>query len=371
MTSENSISTPLHGPLHTQHEALGAKFGEFGGWLMPLEYTGVKAEHRAVREAVGIFDVSHLGKATVSGEGARDFVNSCLTNDLGKITSGQAQYTLCCDESSGGVVDDLIVYVRSDDEVFLIPNASNTDTVIDRFRDVAPDTISITNQHQDFAVLAVQGPLSDDVLVDLGLPADHDYMTFVGVTWRGVPLVVCRTGYTGERGYELVVPRDDASFVWSEILKVIRGRGGLPCGLGARDTLRLEMGYPLHGQELTMNSTPLSGGAAWAVSWSKPQFWGKPELTRLKEAGTTPKLVGLIAQGRGVIRSRCAVFLDDTEVGSTTSGTMSPTLGVSIGLAHVDRAIDLGTRVEVDVRGRRIQCDVVRPPFVQTSVRSD
>jgi aminomethyltransferase len=218
-------------PLHERHVALGAKFAAFGGWEMPLEYAGggVIKEHTAVREASGVFDVSHLGKARVRGNGASDFVNNCLTNDLGRIGPGQAQYTLCCADD-GGVVDDLIAYVISDDEVFLIPNAANTASVVRLLEAAAPAGITVTGEHTDWAVLAVQGPQSAEVLTKLGFPVEHDYMSF---SVAG-DLIVCRTGYTGEQGYELVVPWDRAGEVWDQLVSA----GVRPCGLGARDTLR-------------------------------------------------------------------------------------------------------------------------------------
>src|SRR3954452_10243985 len=193
-------------PLFDRHNELGAKLADFGGWEMPIEYPGsggVLKEHAAVRDAVGVFDVSHLGKATVRGPGARAFVNACLSNDLDRIAPGQAQYTLCCDES-GGVVDDLIAYLVSDDEVFLVPNAANTSEVVRRLAAAAPAGIEVTGQHQDFAVLAVQGPRSADVLARLGLPAGQDYMAYADAEWDGHEVRICRTGYTGEHGYELI-----------------------------------------------------------------------------------------------------------------------------------------------------------------------
>ncbi|MDX6280030.1 MAG: aminomethyltransferase, partial [Kribbellaceae bacterium] len=190
-------SQPLKkSPLHERHVALGAKFAEFGGWEMPLEYSGVVAEHTAVRTSVGVFDVSHLGKATVKGPGAAAYVNACLTNDLGKITPGQAQYTLCCAED-GGVVDDLIAYLHADDDVFLIPNAANTAEVVRRLAVLAPEGVVVTNTHDDYAILAVQGTDSDEVVKAIGLPTGHDYMSFAVADFSGTPVVVCRTGYTG------------------------------------------------------------------------------------------------------------------------------------------------------------------------------
>ena len=279
----------LHSPLHDRHVALGAKMADFGGWSMPIEYPGggVVAEHTAVRERVGIFDVSHLGKARVSGPGAADFVNACLTNDLRRIGPGQAQYTMCCTEP-GGVVDDLIQYLRSDEDVFLIPNAANTARVVEMLADAAPEGVVVENLHDRYGVIAVQGPRSDEVLRGLGFPVDHDYMSFVETEWEGLPVIVCRTGYTGERGYEIVPAWDVAGSVWDALAAAVAREGGLPCGLGARDTLRTEMGYPLHGNDLSLDITPVMAGAAWAVGWDKPQFWGRrrspPSVRRRRAA---------------------------------------------------------------------------------------
>ena len=358
----------LQSPLHDRHDALGAKFAEFSGWLMPLEYDGVLKEHAAVRDGVGVFDVSHLGKALVRGQGAAGFVNSCLTNDLGRIHPGKAQYTLCCD-ADGGVIDDIIAYLRSDDEVFLIPNAANNTEVVARLAAAAPEGIEVVNQHRDYAVLAVQGTRSDDVLSALGLPVGHEYMSYATGSLAGAEFSVCRTGYTGERGYELVVPSNAAGAVWDELFRVGEQWGLTACGLGARDTLRTEMGYALHGHELSPSISPVMGGVSWAVGWSKPDFWGKAELAAQRASGDVRHLVGLKAQGRGIPRPEMSVLSDGNVVGEITSGTFSPTLRTGIGLALVDPAIQPGDEVVVDVRGRSETFDVVRPPFVQPSTK--
>ncbi|MEV6301081.1 glycine cleavage system aminomethyltransferase GcvT [Actinoplanes sp. NPDC051861] len=358
----------LRSPLHDRHVALGAKFASFGGWDMPLEYAGggVLKEHAAVREAAGIFDVSHLGKARVRGAGAADFVNSCLTNDLGRIAPGRAQYTLCCD-SSGGVVDDLIAYLYGDDHVFLIPNAANTAEVVRRLTEAAPAGITVADEHRSHAVLAVQGPGSAEILGKLGLPTAHDYMSFDAATLSGTDLVVCRTGYTGEHGYELVVGWDGAGAVWDAIIEA----GVRPCGLGARDTLRTEMGYPLHGQELTLDISPVQARSGWAVGWGKPAFWGRDALVAEKAAGPRRTLRGLELTGRGIPRGHMNVYAKSTLIGETTSGTFSPTKKVGIALALIDTAAGIadGDLVELDIRGKRVEARVVKPPFVTPSVR--
>jgi aminomethyltransferase len=368
-TATSGTASPLFSPLHDRHVALGAKMADFGGWDMPIEYPagGVVAEHTAVRERVGVFDVSHLGKASVTGPGAADFVNTCLSNDLRRIQPGSAQYTLCCDPS-GGVVDDLIAYLKSDDEVFLIPNAANTAEVVRRLREAAPEGITVTDLHRDYGVIAVQGTKSDEVLEALGLPTGHDYMSFVEADWHGSPVIVCRTGYTGERGYELVPRWDDTPALWDALLEAAQPFGGMPCGLGARDTLRTEMGYPLHGQDLSLDISPEQARAGWAVGWKKDEFWGKDALVAEK-AAPTRLMRGLLVTGRGIPRAHCAVTRDGESVGEVTSGTFSPTLKQGIALALLAPGVADGETVSIDVRGRGVEATVVKPPFVQVQVR--
>jgi aminomethyltransferase len=363
------VTPPARTPLHDRHQSLGARFAKFSGWEMPLQFSGVVDEHTAVRERVGIFDVSHLGKATVSGSGTRAFVDSCLTNALDKIVPGKAQYTLCCDDPTGGVVDDLIAYLRSDEDLLLIPNAANCAEVVRRLTDAAPAGIAVRNEHNRHAILAVQGPRSDETLAVIELPTGHDYMAFDTATWREVPVIVCRTGYTGERGYELVVPWDGAGPVWDALLAAGEPYGILPCGLGARDTLRTEMGYPLHGQDLSLDITPVQAGAAWAVGWEKPAFWGRAALVAERAAGPSRRLRGIGAVGRGIPRPGMVVTVDGERVGTVTSGTFSPTLRKGIGLALLRPEIAFGNSVSVDVRGRLEQFEVVKVPFVQPSTR--
>lgn len=357
-------------PLHDRHLSLGAKVADFGGWAMPIEYPGggVLREHAAVREAVGVFDVSHLGKASVRGPGAAGFVNATLTNDLARIQPGRAQYTLCCDES-GGVVDDLIAYLRGDDDVFLVPNAANTAEVVRRMAAASPDGVSVVNRHEEFGVLAVQGPRSAELLAALELPTGQPYMSFVDAQWQGAPVVVCRTGYTGELGFELLPLWAHAQALWDALLATGEPLGLLPCGLGARDTLRTEMGYPLHGQDLSLDISPVQARAGWAVGWDKPSFWGSDALRAEKAAGARRLLWGLLAQDRGIPRPHMTVqSAAGATVGEVTSGTFSPTLRQGIGLALLDRTVADGDLVTVDVRGRPSTMRVVRPPFVTPSV---
>jgi aminomethyltransferase len=357
----------VRSPLHERHVELGARLADFGGWEMPIEYPGggVLKEHAAVREAVGVFDVSHLGKATLVGPGAAAHVDATLTNALDRIGPGQAQYTLCCNDS-GGVVDDLIAYLVSADEVFLVPNAANTAEVVRRLAATAPAGVDVTNRHREYGVVAVQGPRSAELLDRLSLPSRHAYMSWVDARLDGVPVRVCRTGYTGEHGYELVPPWDGTVAVWDALLVAGAELGARPCGLGARDTLRTEMGYPLHGQDLSPSITPVQARVGWAVGWDKPAFWGRDALLAERAAGPARVLRGLLAEDRGIPRPHMAV-LDASgprTVGEVTSGTFSPTLRQGIGLALLDRSVDEGATVTVDVRGRPSVMTVVRPPFV-------
>jgi aminomethyltransferase len=367
--------SPKMSPLHDRHLALGAKMADFGGWLMPIEYPanggGVLAEHAAVREVVALFDVSHLGKAGVRGRGARDFVNRSLSNDLDRIEPGQAQYTFCCD-ASGGVVDDLIAYLVDDDEVFLVPNAANTAEVVRRLAAAAGPDIEVTDEHERFGVLAVQGPASAEVLTGLDLPSELRYMAYTDASLGAAPVRICRTGYTGERGFELIAAWDDMAALWDTVLPAVVAAGGRAAGLGSRDTLRTEMGYPLHGQDLSLDISPVQARSGWAVGWSKPTFWGRDALLAERAAGPRRLLWGLRALDRGIPRPHMAVRNQDgTVVGEVTSGTFSPTLRRGIGLALVDAAAQPlpGHQLEVDVRGRPAAVEVVKPPFVESHVR--
>jgi aminomethyltransferase len=367
---ESNATTPHRPALYDRHVALGAKLAGFGGWEMPLEYAGVVKEHTAVREAVGVFDVSHLGKVEVRGPGAADFVNACLTNDLGRIEPGKAQYTLCCEPETGGIVDDLIAYLHADDHVFLIPNAANTAEVARMLTADAPEGVVVEDQHTTRSILAVQGPRSDEVLDAIGFPTGHDYMSFVEAELDGTPVVVCRTGYTGERGYELVVPDQVAGALWDRLFEAGEPFGITPCGLGARDTLRTEMGYPLHGQDITRDVTPNQARLGWAVGWKKDAFWGRSVLVAEREVGPKRVLRGIVANGRAIPRPGMRVLLvSDVPLGEVTSGTFSPTLKKGVGLALLASQVTDGAEVSVDVRGRREVFTVTKPPFVTPGVR--
>ena len=353
-------------PLHSRHTDLGAKMADFGGWDMPIEYAGTVAEHTAVREDVGVFDVSHMGYTEVTGPGAIAWLNSVVANDLDRVGAGQAQYNLLCDES-GGVIDDLIVYRIDDDHAFIVPNASNSDAVVAALTAAAAGSgITVEDKREDYGILAVQGPRSDAILEAVGLPCGHDYMSFVRANWQDNPAVVCRTGYTGERGYEIVAPVAAIPALWDAVVTA----GATPAGLGARDTLRTEMGYPLHGHELSVDITPVQAGLVWAVGWDKPAFSGRDSLTSERAAGPSRRLRGIVAVERAIPRPDMPVLsADGTTVGVVTSGTFSPTLKQGIGLALLDPSIAEGDEVVVDVRGRQARFTVTKPPFVTPHVR--
>ena len=356
--------------LHSKHLALGAKMGPFGGWDMPIEYTaGTVAEHTAVRTAVGIFDVSHMGKVRILGEGAYAFANSVFANDLDRIKPGQAQYSMLCNES-GGIIDDLIVYLVNDDEVRFIPNAGNASTVVAELEKILPAGLTLENNHLKQGILAVQGPKSAEVIRALGLPVDHDYMAFADATWQGHELTVCRTGYTGEHGYEIVISNEGLPALFDAILEAGKDYGILPCGLGARDTLRTEMGYPLHGQDISPEISPLEAKIGWAIGWKKEKFAGRDALLKQKEAGAARTAVGLLANDRGIPRGHMEVKdADGNVIGETTSGTFSPTLQKGIALALVKPGVAEGDVLTVDVRGRALSVTVTKPPFVQANTK--
>jgi aminomethyltransferase len=360
-------------PLDAVHRRLGAKMGPFAGWEMPLEYAGTLSEHRAVREAVGVFDLTHLGKVEVNGPGARATLQHALSGDLDRLAGpGAAQYTLCLTDE-GTIVDDLIVY-WTDEGYLLVPNAANWPKVAEAVRASAaalggPETEVVPRP--DVAVLAVQGPRSPELLAGLfpAEVAELEYMHHAPVTWAGESLRLARTGYTGERGYELLVPGELAAKLWEELFERGEPLGAVPAGLGARDTLRLEMGYPLHGNDISTDTNPLEARLGWAVALGKDDFRGRAALAERKAAGPTPRLlVGLVSTDRLIPRHGMAVLSGDRRVGEVTSGTFSPTLRHGIALAYVERELsEPDTELQVDVRGRRGAVRVTRPPFVDAS----
>ena len=329
-------------PLYDRHVALGARIVPFAGWEMPVQYTSVADEHQAVRTAAGVFDVSHMGQLELDGDGAHAYLQARLSNDLDRIGAGQAQYTLLTNDH-GGITDDLIAYRRGDDRYLLIVNASNVEPdhrALDAARDVS----------DEWALLAVQGP---EALDRLGIEIAP--FTFREDDVLGVRSLVAGTGYTGERGCELGCAPGDAGRLWDAILE----RGVVPCGLAARDTLRLEACYPLHGNDISPERTPIEAGLGWACALDK-EFTGVEVLRRQKEEGPAQKLVALKMDDRGIPRQGMRIV----EGGEVTSGTMSPTLGEAIALAYVETALaEPGTEVTLDLRGRERKARIVPKPF--------
>ena len=357
-----------HGPLEELHRSLGAKLGPFGGWLMPIEYRGVLSEHRAVRERVGLFDLSHLGKVDVVGASAFDALQGLLTNDLGRVDVGRAQYHHLLNER-GGVEEDLFVYRLAGERWFLVPNAANNDKVVAAVRSAGAEVVD----HDGWCFFGVQGPRSHAVVSKLWRTAVE--LPFRGVRvvdWHGTEVVLARTGYTGERGFELFADPAIATELWDAIVMAGRPFDLEPCGLGARDLLRLEMGYPLYGQDLGPERTTLEAGLGWAVSFDKGPFVGRDALERQREEGLPSLLRGLAtADRRHIPRSHQPVLTDGRTVGEVTSGTFSPLLGHGIALAYTSPAdaFELGAAVEIDIRGRRAPATVVATPFVDRSPR--
>jgi aminomethyltransferase len=347
-------------PLYDEHRALGARLVDFAGWEMPVQYEGIKAEHNAVRNHAGLFDVSHMGEAVFRGPGAEEAVQRLVTRDVSQLEEGQAGYSAVCYES-GGTVDDVIVYRRPDDFLVVV-NASNREKDLEHFRSNTQDLdVEVADESDDWALLALQGPEAADLLQNLtgaNLP-DLRPFRFVEGEVAGAKTLVSRTGYTGEDGFELYVSPDDAPRVWRELLEA----GATPAGLGARDTLRLEAGMCLYGNELDPETTPLEAGIGFAVHLDKErEFIGQEALRREKEEGLRKKLVGFEVEGRGIARHDYPVRVEEGEiVGHVTSGTLSPTLGKAIGLALVSPGIE--DRFEVVIRERPVEAHTVQLPF--------
>jgi aminomethyltransferase len=343
------VQTLRRTPLFERHAALGARLVPFAGWEMPVQYTGIGEEHRAVRTKAGVFDVSHMGQLRLAGAGAREYLQARLTNDLDRIEAGQAQYTLLTNED-GGIVDDLIAYRRAGDDYLLVVNASN----------VAADHAALFETQDvsdDWALLAVQGP---DALELLGIEVEP--FTFrEDVDVLGVRCLVAGTGYTGERGCELGCSPEDAVRLWDAVL----ARGVTPCGLGARDTLRLEVCYPLHGNDISPERTPIEAGLGWACALDK-DFTGVETLRRQKEEGPDQRLVAFVMEDPGIPRTGMPI----EQGGEVTSGTLSPLLETGIGLGYVDAAHAApGKPLTIDLRGRRRRARIVSKPFYKREER--
>lgn len=359
-------------PLDAVHRAAGAKLGPFGGWLMPIEFAGALKEHDAVRRRVGLFDLTHLGKVEVTGPGALGMLQRVVTNDLSRVELGEAMYSLVLNDG-GGVIEDLIAYRLGEDRYFVVPNASNTQRVLQILGEAEADEPLHLIYHQDWCFLAVQGPESVEVVASLFQEARGlRFMRCAESQFRRRPVIVTRSGYTGEVGFELFTYQDIAEDLWNALARLVAERGGGPCGLAARDVLRLEMGYPLYGQDLFESVTALEAGLGWAVAFHKEDFTGRSALVRQREEGLPSRLYGLrMRERRHIPRAQYPVFDGDRLIGEVTSGTFSPWLQTGIGLAYLwpGDVVVPGDDVEVDIRGRRAPASVVRPPFVDRSPR--
>jgi aminomethyltransferase len=346
------MQTLLRTPLYDRHLALGARMVPFAGWEMPVQYEGVIAEHRAVREDSGVFDVSHMGEIEVEGPKAGELLQSLLSNDLGKVEVGGAQYTLLTNES-GGIVDDLIVYRLEPGRFLLVVNASNREADFEWIREREIRGSDVRDLSEQYALLAVQGPRA---LERLGLEEEPPFTWAMGEI-AGIECMVNRTGYTGEPGVELMVTEDDAPALWDAVV----ARGVTPAGLGARDTLRLEVCYPLHGNDIGPNTDAISAGLGWTCALDK-DFTGAAELRRIKAEGPRRKLVAFVMTDPGIPRQGMAI----AEGGEVTSGSHSPMLDRGIGMGYVDVShSEPGTKLTIDVRGRGRAAEIVKKPIYQ------
>lgn len=361
-------------PLHDRHLALGARMAPFAGWDMPILYVGVRPEHLAVRERCGVFDVSHMGQVAVSGSGAGPFLQGTLTNDIDALAVGDGQYTLVCRED-GGVIDDLIVYRTDDAEYLVVCNAANVDPVVGWLAGRAPSDALVRDRSDEFAMIALQGPAWEEAIAPLLAPGgggvfEQEYFEVTATDVAGAPCLVARTGYTGEPGVEIMCPASAATAVWDALMA--GPAAPAPAGLAARDTLRLEMGYPLYGQELDSRRTPIEAGLAWACALAG-EFTGADVMRRQVAEGTAERLAMFELTEPGIPRSGCALVHGGEVVGTVTSGSLSPSVDIGFGMAYVRSDLAApGTEIQVDIRGKLKHGRTRRRPLVDTSPkRSD
>jgi aminomethyltransferase len=364
----NTTEASLHQtPLHDRHVALGAKMVEFGGWLMPLQYNGILEEHRAVRERAGLFDLSHMGELFVEGPDAGTALAGALVSNPPSLAEGRAQYSMITGPD-GGIIDDLIVYRLGPERFLVVANAGNAHIVSDALAErLAGFKAVLDDRSLATALVAVQGPRSVDILrplTDVNLDALRYYAIAEG-TVAGIPALVARTGYTGEDGFEVFVDTASAGKLWDAMLKSGSDHGAGPIGLGARDTLRLEAGMPLYGNELDLQTNPFEANLGRVVKLDKPgDFVGRAALEKVARDGVARRLVGLIVRGRGIARHGYPVLAGDRRTGVVTSGTVSPTVGQAIAMAYVATAdATPGTMLDVEIRGQRVPAEVVALPF--------
>jgi aminomethyltransferase len=353
-------------PFHSFHQQLGAKIVPFAGYEMPIQYAGIMEEHKRVRSAVGVFDVSHMGEFTVKGAGATAFLQRLTLNDVSKLFPGRIQYSAMCYED-GGIIDDLLVYNIAPDHYMIVVNASNIEKDFAWMKEHLPAGVVLRNDSDDIALLAVQGPRTEATLQKLTsvVLSQIQYYHFVEGTLAGVKMIISRTGYTGEAGFELYCAPSDAAKVWTAVFDAGKEFGIAPIGLGARDTLRLEMGFCLYGNDIDQTTNPLEAGLGWITRMDKPDFLGKAALERIKKEGIRRKLVGMVLPEKSVARHGYPISADGAPTGIVTSGTFSPTLEKGIAMGYVAAGHTAsGTTVDIDVRGTKKQATVVSLPFL-------
>ena len=357
-------------PLYDEHVRLGAKMIPFGDWIMPVQYSSILEEHQAVRNNVGVFDISHMGQLIATGPTAGAWLNEMLTNNTQKLEVGTGQYTFLLNES-GGIIDDLIVYRTAPEEFLLVVNAARTDEDFSWLEQHRPNNVSLSNRSADYGGLAIQGPRVVDLFhallgEDVALPTRNH---IVDLELEGMRLSIARTGYTGEDGVEVFFPAKDAAIVWNEVLDKGKTFGIRPCGLGARDTLRLEMCYPLNGSDLSPEHNPIEAGLGFFVDLKKTKFIGREELARAKELGTTSRLVPFRMNGKGPPpRPHYSVWRDGEQIGEATSGTLSPSLNEGIGMAYIAAPhARVNTEIEIEIRGQRFPATIEKKPLYKKS----
>lgn len=356
-------------PLYPVYEKYGAKTIDFGGWDLPVQFSSIKEEHEAVRNAAGLFDVSHMGEVEIKGPDALAFLQKVTTNDVSRLSVDQAQYTFMC-YPDGGTVDDLLIYKKADNDYMLVINASNIDKDLEWLTHHQLGDVTITNISKEMALLAIQGPKAEQILAKLtsvDLSAIGFFRFKQDVELAGSKVLISRTGYTGEDGFEVYCQAADVVLLWERILEAGKADGLIPCGLGARDTLRFEATFPLYGQELTQDISPLEAGLGFAVKVDKTTpFFGQDALRKQIETGPPRKLVGIEMIDRGIARTDYPVYVGEEQVGEITSGTQAPTLKKNIGLALIKTEVaQLGAEVAVEIRGRRLKAKIVNTPFYQ------
>jgi aminomethyltransferase len=368
MTTHDSAIAPLkRTPLYEQHRALGARLVEFGGWEMPVQYSGIIEEHQAVRTRAGLFDVSHMGEFKVEGSDALAFLQYLVPNDVSRLALHQALYTQLC-LPNGNTIDDLLIYHLAEDHYMLVVNAANIAGDLAWVQGQAQhfQHVTISDQSDTTALLALQGPAAQSILqplTEINLLSIPYYHSAPGLV-DGINCIISRTGYTGEDGFELYCAPVDVVKLWNDLLEAGKPHGLLPAGLGARDTLRLEAGFCLYGHELDQQTNPLEARLGWTVKLKKGNFIGRDALLKVKEQGPQRLLVGIAMIERGIPRSGYAIYANDQQIGTLTSGTRGPTVGKDIGMGYVEAAYAKpGNTVQIDIRGKRVAAQIVALPF--------